>query len=97
MYNREQLSLTVRYVFNGTVKEMFVDFVEVDRITGKSLAEAILHWLHAHGLPASDMRGQCYDGASNMPGARSGCQANVKQKAPKAIYFHCSAHRLTLL
>ena len=96
MSNREQLSLTVRYVFNGPVKEIFLDFVEVDRITGESLGEAILHWLHAHGLPASDMRGQCYDGASNMSGARSGCQAIVKQKAPKAIYFHCSAHRLNL-
>ena len=57
---------------------------------------AILHWLHAQGLPASDMRGQCYDGASNMSGACSGCQAIVQQQAPKAMYFHCSAHRLNL-
>ena len=75
---------------------MFVDFVEVERITGESLAMAILHWLHAHGLPASDMRGQCYDGASNMSGARSGCQVIVQQQAPKAMYFHCSAHQLNL-
>ena len=94
--NKEQLSLTVRYVLDGTVKEMFVDFIEVERITGESLAMAILHWLHAQRLPASDMRGQCYDGASNMSGARSGCQAIVQQQAPKAMYFHCSAHRLNL-
>ena len=94
--NKEQLSLTVRYVLDRTVKEMFVDFIEVERITGESLAMAILHWLHAQGLPASDMRGQCYDGASNMSGACSGCQAIVQQQAPKAMYFHCSAHRLNL-
>ena len=71
-------------------------FVEVERITGELLATAILHWLHAQGLQASDMRGQCYDGASNMSGARSGCQAIVQQQAPKAMYFHCCAHRLNL-
>ena len=31
-----------------------------------------------------------------MSGARSGCQAIVRQEAPKAIYVHCSAHRLNL-
>ena len=93
---QEQLSLTVRYVLDVTVKEMFVDFVEVDRITGESLATAILHLLHAQGLPASDMRRQFYDDASNMSGARSGCQAIVQQQAPKAMYFHCSAHRVNL-
>ncbi|XP_062512799.1 52 kDa repressor of the inhibitor of the protein kinase-like [Corticium candelabrum] len=42
------------------------------------------------------MRGQCYDGASNMSGARSGCSAVIQQQAPKAAYFHCDAHRLNL-
>ena len=40
--NKEQLSLTVRYVLDRTVKEMFVDFIEVERITGESLAMAYL-------------------------------------------------------
>ena len=53
--NKEQFSLTVRYVLDGTVKEMFVDFVEVERITSGSLAMAILHWLHAQELPESDI------------------------------------------
>ena len=45
-------------------------------------------------LPHSDIRGQCYDEASNMSGARSGCMAIIQQKVPKAVYFHCAAHRL---
>ncbi len=36
---------------------LFVDFLEVERITGRVLGEAIISWLKA------DMRGQCYDGA----------------------------------
>ena len=31
------------------------------------------------------MRGQCYDGAFNMSGARSGVKAVVEEVAPKAM------------
>ena len=64
--NREELSIAVRYVLNGEIKEVFVDFVEVDRITGEVLAQNILQWLRIHSLSPTDMRGQCYDGASNL-------------------------------
>ena len=57
------------------------------------LAQAILQWLATQGLSPIDMRGQCYDGASNMSGARSGCSS---REAPLAMYFHCAAHRLNL-
>ena len=42
------------------------------------------------------MRGQCYDGASNMSGARAGVKSIVQEAAPKAMYYHCAAHRLNL-
>ena len=58
------------------------------------LGEAILSWLKSHDNFPGDMRGQCYDGASNMSGARSGVKAVVQEQAPKAMYFHCAAHRL---
>ena len=94
--NKEQLSICLRYVYYGTVKEVFIAFVSVERITGKNIAAAILNWIQTVGLSPSDMRGQCYDGASNMSGARSGCSAVIQQQAPKAAYFHCAAHRLNL-
>ena len=94
--NKEQLSLVLRYILDGNVNEVFVDFVFVERITGAVLARSILQWLSKWDLPYSDMRGQCYDGASNMAGARSGCMAIIQQQAPKAAYFHCAAHRLNL-
>ena len=58
------------------------------------LGEAIIVWLKAHDISPADMRGQCYDGASNMSGARSGEKAVVQEVAPKALYYHCAAHRL---
>ena len=47
-------------------------------------------------MSPADMRGQCYDGASNMSGARLGVKSVVQKAAPKAMYFHCAAHRLNL-
>ena len=42
------------------------------------------------------MRGQCYDGASNMSGARAGVKSIVQEAAPKAMSYHCAAHHLNL-
>ena len=76
--------------------EVFVDFLAVKRITGRVLGEAILSWLNSHDIPVSDMCGQCYDGASNMCGARSGVKAVVQEMASKAMYYYCAAHCLNL-
>ena len=96
MPNRKQFSLTVRHVFNGTVKEIFVDFVEVDRITGESLAEAILHWLHAHGYQHLT----CEVSVMMVPQIclelDLGVSLSLNRRHQKSIYFHSSAHRLNL-
>ena len=94
--NKEQLSISFRYVFDNSVKEVFIDFIAVERITGKALSDAIMTALAEWGVPMEYMRGQCYDGASSMSGARSGCSALIKEKAPLAVYHHCAAHRLNL-
>ena len=54
-------------------------------ITGSVLAEAILQWLSTHGLSPADIRGQCYDGASNMSGGVSGLRP-LSSKTPQK---HC--------
>ena len=76
------------------VKEVFIDFVEVERVTGRELANTILHCLAAWGLSLSNLQGQCYDGASNMSVSRVGCSAIVQHQAPMAIYTHCAVHQL---
>ena len=95
--NREELSLVLRYMTDEEgIKEVFVDFIEIERITGSILAKAILQWLRSHKLPMANMCGQCYDRASNMSGAKSGCKTIIQKEAPLAMYFHCAAHRLNL-
>jgi len=75
---------------------VFLDFIQLERITGKNIADAILQKLHSWGLCLSDLRGQCYDGSSNMVGAKSGCKALVQEQAPMALFTHCAAHQLNL-
>ena len=42
------------------------------------------------------MRGQRYDGASNMLGAWNGLQALFLKDCPCTYYVHCFAHQLQL-
>ena len=53
--NNEELSLVLRYLFNGEIKEVFVDFLQVERITGKVLGESILNWLLVSYISCFDL------------------------------------------
>ena len=41
-------------------------------------------------------RGQCYDGAANMSGRRTGVATPIQQVEPRAVYLHCMGHSLNL-
>lgn len=43
-------------------------------------------------LPINNLRAQAHDGAGNMSGKFSGCQAEMKKMQPLACYTHCGAH-----
>jgi len=60
------------------VHKEFLCFVPVSSITGKDPASTILTQLSQLGLNLEYMRGQGYDGASNMSGKYRGVQARVK-------------------
>ena len=45
--NIEQLSICLRLVLEDGVHDMFIDFVQLDRITGSAIAEAIMQRLTA--------------------------------------------------
>lgn len=49
-----------------------------------------------HGLSISRLRGQGYDGASNMRGEFNGLKALILNKNRSAYFVHCFAHRLKL-
>lgn len=92
----EQLSISIRFVKENTIHEEFLCFVAVSSTTGEHLASTILSELSKVGLNLDHLRGQGYDGASNMSGKISGVQARIKELYPLAMYTHCSSHVLNL-
>ena len=52
--------------------------------------------LNQYNLLVENLRGQGYDGASNMRGEWNGLQALFLENCPYAYYIHCFAHRLQL-
>ena len=93
----EQLNLSVRFIKDTKVHEQFLCFVRVSSTTGKDLASTILTQLSQLGLNLEHMRGQGYDGASNMSGKYCGVQARVKELYPLAMNTHCCNHVLKLV
>lgn len=97
-HNVEHLAICARFVDeNKDVREEFLTFVQLDRITGEQIAESILDFLKESNIPVENMRGQGYDGASNMSSNRVGVQARIREKAPLATYMHCNGHCLNLV
>ena len=92
--NDEILSLCIRFVDSKKqIREEFVDFIEMDRITGEALYGAISHY---HSLNLQELHGQCYDGASNMSGVRKGLSGRILEQSKKAFYTNCTSHALNL-
>jgi hypothetical protein len=51
-----------------------------------------LNKLKTWNLDIKKLRGQGYDGASNISGRFQGVKARIQQVQPLAIYTHCVAH-----
>ena len=95
---KEQASIMVKFVDSEEIiQERLIGFSAVPRTDSEALSKLLKDTLASHGLGLSHVRGQCYDGASNMSGQYHGLQARVKVEAPKALYVHCYAHCLNLV
>ncbi|XP_028087095.1 zinc finger MYM-type protein 1-like [Camellia sinensis] len=94
---REQMAIVLRFLDKyGFIKERFFDIVHVLDTTPATLKEEICIVLSRHNLSVQNIRGQGYDGASNMSGEWTGLQALFCAECPFAYYVHCFAHRLQL-
>ena len=75
---KEQLSICLRYVDEQLFShEVFVGMYEPPSTTGEDLARSVEDVLIRLNLPLAALRGQTYDGASNMSGQYKGCQALI--------------------
>ena len=81
----------------GKVVERFLGLQHVERCTAVALKEALVGMLSSHNLSISMLRGQGYDGASNIRGEFNGVQKLIRDENPYAFYVHCFAHQLQLV
>ncbi|XP_073050714.1 uncharacterized protein [Primulina eburnea] len=95
--DKEQMAIVLRFVDReGFLMERFFDIVHVSDTTAVTLKKEICNVLGQHNFHIKDIRGQGYDGASNMRGSWNGLQALFLRDSPQAYYVHCFAHRLQL-
>nr|XP_016482013.1 PREDICTED: zinc finger MYM-type protein 1-like [Nicotiana tabacum] len=91
------MALILRYVNKkGKVIERFLSIAHVKDTSTKSLKEAVYSLLLEHSLSKSQIRGQGYDGASNMQGEINGLKTLIMNDTPSAYCIHCFAHQLQL-
>ncbi|XP_066913181.1 52 kDa repressor of the inhibitor of the protein kinase-like [Clytia hemisphaerica] len=95
--NTEQMALVIRFIDKQSeVREEFIDFLDCTSTKAEYLADRITEALKGLNVDMNSLRGQGYDGAGNMSGAKSGLSARIKSLYPLALYFHCASHRLNL-
>ena len=95
--NKAQISVVVRYVCEGKVKEAFLGFDDVsnDR-RAAAISQYVLGSLEKYNC-CDKLVAQTYDGASVMASELNGVQAKIKEKVPEAIFTHCYAQKLNLV
>ena len=95
--NREQFTINIRWVdANLQDNVAFIGLYAVDTISAHCLVSAIKDVLIRMNLKLSCCRGQCYDGASNMSGIKSGVAAQLCAEEKRALFTHCYCHALNL-
>ena len=93
----EQLCICIRWVDNSyEVSEDPIGLVKVPKTDSETLYSTLRDILVRCMLPLEKLRGQAYDGASNMSGHIRGVAARVKREQKAALYVHCLAHSLNL-
>jgi hypothetical protein len=94
---KEQMSVVLCYVDKkGHVLERFLGIVHVDNTCSISLKLALEALFAKYNLSLSRVRGQGYDGASNMRGEINGLKSLILKENKCAFYVHCFAHQLQL-
>lgn len=95
---KEQVSFCVRTVdANLEIQELFLGFYETPDTTAQTLFNIANDVLIRLQLPVSYLRGQCFDGASNVAGIHSGLQKKIRVLENRALFVHCQAHSLNLV
>ncbi|XP_058783845.1 uncharacterized protein LOC131658583 [Vicia villosa] len=97
IFVKDKMAVMLRFLNDkGNVVERFISLHHVKVTTSESLKDVFYGILDKYTLSISRIRGQGYDGASNMRGEFNGLQRKILDENPYAFYVHCYAYRLQL-
>ena len=96
---REQISLCIRYVSEGAIREKFYNFFRADGLSAAAITIKLTAVLTTMKIDvAGGAVAPCYDGAKTMSGHLHGVQQRMRESiCPKGVFIHCWAHRLNLV
>jgi hypothetical protein len=95
--NTEQVVIVFRWVSDFLqVHEEFIGVYQVSSIKAEVLASTAMDCLQRLNISVTKLRGQCYDGASTMSGAKSGVARRIQDAEPRAAFTHCYGHAIRL-
>ena len=95
--NDKILSICMRYLDEfQNVLEVFIGFLNLERITGEHIWEAILKFYRELGLDVKECKGQCYDGAANIQSKKNGVAKVILREVPNSVVTYCCSHNLNL-
>lgn len=94
----EQVSICCRVVSKElVVSELFLGFYNTKGTSAEDLLYLVKDVFTRLQLEFKKLRGQCFDGASNMSGCKKGLYVKIGEIEGRAIYVHCNAHNLNLV
>ena len=95
--NKEQFVICLHWVDDNFVpSEDLIGFHHVESIQAGELVACLKDTLLHMNLSITNCRAQCYDGAANMCGRRSGTSTQICREEPRAVFIHCFGHALNL-
>ena len=83
------MAIILRYV-----NERFFEVVNVKETSASTLKKEICNVFTHYNLLVEDLRGQGYNGASNMRDVWNGLQVLFLEDCPYAYYVHCFSYWL---
>lgn len=95
--NTEQLVFCARWIDqNFGVHEDFLGLHALDTTKSDYLVSVLKKICLSFDLDFKNIRAQCFDGASNMTGIKSGVKTQILEENDKALFVHCYNHALNL-
>ena len=97
-HNVEHLPICVQFVDRDfKIKEELVALLKLPRVRAVAIADAITETLTNFGVSLDGLKGQGYDGASTMSGAKSGVQARIRENNQRQYTLTVTVQAIPLI